>query len=265
MGEDFKVDPNAMRATARALHDSASEVESHGKALGAKTGGRSVAKGKFAFVETAVKRGIKIAEHDITQAVKKFFKGDAAGLEKAAAETERRDVEAKSTFDGLAQHPHVSTHARPIVASSRRPSGGSEPRVVRQDPNFRAPTNERGVPKSQLSEDGSMTPANPNGRTTPLQHVMGMDPVKGDSSYTSFLTEGPGAKSYGPKQVQLDVHRLKADAASGKLSGVSVMTPKEVQATIRGDIKRIANIDVDRAIAKGPEGVKSLPELDQGA
>jgi hypothetical protein len=115
MGEEFKVDPAALRTAAKTLHESAGEVESHGKTLGAKTGGRSIAKGGFAFIEAEVKRGIKIVEHDITHAVKKFLKGDAAGLEKAAAETD-------ACFG--ANGPLVPVEMAPLFRSFGPPSGG---------------------------------------------------------------------------------------------------------------------------------------------
>jgi hypothetical protein len=129
-------------------------------------------------------------------------------------------------------------------------------RIIRQDNNFSAPINDKGKPKSRLIEDGSLIPANPDGSATPLEHIYGSDPAKGDSPYTSFLTESGGvAKAYGNFEIELDLPRLQADIASGKLDSVEVLTPEHISTMIRDDIAQIAEVDIETAIANGPQGI----------
>ncbi len=134
-------------------------------------------------------------------------------------------------------------------------------RIIRQDDDFASQFNYKGKTKSRVVEDGSLVPANPNGKATPLEHVYGSDPAKGDSPYTSFLTESGGvAKTYGGSEIELDLPKLRADIESGNLKNVEVLTPEQISKMITDEISQIAtivkkDIDVDAAIAKGPQGI----------
>jgi hypothetical protein len=101
MGDEFEVDPAALRAAAGQLDEHAGEVASHGAALGAQTAGR-VGRGAIGeVVEAAVRRGMGIVAHGVSRAVEKFYTDAAAAMRGAARETERTDGEAGSTFEGL--------------------------------------------------------------------------------------------------------------------------------------------------------------------
>ncbi|MBD2681002.1 MULTISPECIES: DUF4157 domain-containing protein [Nostoc] len=134
-------------------------------------------------------------------------------------------------------------------------------RIIRQDDDFASQFNYKGKTKSRVVEDGSLVPANPNGKASPLEHVYGSDPAKGDSPYTSFLTESGGvAKTYGGSEIELDLPKLRADIESGNLKNVEVLTPEQISKMITDEISQIAttvkkDIDVDAAIAKGPQGI----------
>jgi hypothetical protein len=119
MGDEFEVDPAALRAAAGQLEQHGGEVASHGETLGASTAG-AVGRGAIGeAVESAVKRGIRIVAHDVTAAARKFYADAAVVMRKAAAETERRDGEAKRAFDGL------GPAARADEASSLEPKFSS--------------------------------------------------------------------------------------------------------------------------------------------
>ncbi|WP_413167572.1 DUF4157 domain-containing protein [Capilliphycus salinus ALCB114379] len=129
-------------------------------------------------------------------------------------------------------------------------------RIIRQDNDFAALVNHKGKPKSHVAEDGSLVPANPKGSATPLEHVYGSDPAKGDSPYTSFLTEKGGvAKTYGDSEVELDLPQLRADIQSGQLKDVEILTPEQISSAIKSEIDQIATVDINAAIAKGPQGI----------
>ena len=101
MGDEFEVDPAALRAAAGQLDQHAGEVASHGATLGARTAGR-VGRGPIGeVVEAAVRRGIGIVARDVSRAVEKFYTDAAAVMRSAARETERTDGEAGSAFEGL--------------------------------------------------------------------------------------------------------------------------------------------------------------------
>ncbi|WP_206759013.1 hypothetical protein [Anabaena azotica] len=134
-------------------------------------------------------------------------------------------------------------------------------RIIRQDNDFASPVNDKGNTKSRIADDGSLVPTNPDGSATYIEHIYGGYPAKGDSPYTSFMVESGGvAKAYGAFEVELDLPRLQADIASGKLKNVEVLAPEKISGMIKEEIAQIAtsfnkNIDVDTAIAKGPQGI----------
>src|SRR5258708_27258979 len=100
MGGEFKVDPASLRAAAARLDEHAREVACHGERLGASTAS-TVGRGAIGgVVESAVKRGIRVAAHDISAAVKAFYTDAGTVMRRVAEETEHRDRRARSSFDG---------------------------------------------------------------------------------------------------------------------------------------------------------------------
>jgi hypothetical protein len=111
VGDEFEVDPAGLRAAAGQLDEHAGEVASHGEALGARTAG-PIGRGAIGeVVDAAVRRGLGIVAHDVTEAVRKFYSDAASVMRKAAVETERADGDAKSSFDGLARDQHEGAPA----------------------------------------------------------------------------------------------------------------------------------------------------------
>jgi hypothetical protein len=131
-------------------------------------------------------------------------------------------------------------------------------RIVRQDNDFSAQVNHKGKPKSHIDSSGSMVPANNKGKTSVIEHIYGIDPAKGNSPNTSFMTEKNGvAKVYGSQEVELNISRVRADIQSGKLKGIEIVTPKEVTKTIREEAERIApGVDLNRGIAQDNDGIR---------
>jgi hypothetical protein len=152
--------------------------------------------------------------------------------------------------------PSGDTTTTPAPGDAATPSGPRS-RVIRQDDDFNALQNSKGVPKSRIDADGSIRPADPNGSTTPLEHIYGSTPAKDTSPYTSFMTEEGGVgKSYGSHEVEVDIGRLRADIESGKVPGVEVVTPEQLQSRIRADIEQVSpGLNADAAIASGPAGI----------
>lgn len=61
--------------------------------------------------------------------------------------------------------------------------------------------------------------------------------MKSKSPYTSFSEEGPGiGKTYGDNVIEVDIKRLEADIAVGKISEVEVLRPEKVQAELQTKI-----------------------------
>ena len=117
-------------------------------------------------------------------------------------------------------------------------------RIFREDSDFASDVNSVGIRKSHLDADGNLHPANPDGTTTPLEHVQGGLDVgkKSNSPWTSFKT---GTKVYGDSQVAVDVNRLEADVAAGRLPDVEVVNPDRLQAVIQSKIDTVAGKSID--------------------
>ncbi|BAY79285.1 AAA ATPase (plasmid) [Nostoc linckia NIES-25] len=184
--------------------------------------------------ETSTGRGVQVDEAEVPGGVPKDTTTESPGT-KSPGEQE--------------QNPATTDKNQEVV------------RIIRQDDDFASQFNYKGKTKSRVVEDGSVVPANPNGKATPLEHVYGSDPAKGDSPYTSFLTESGGvAKTYGASEIELDLPKLRADIESGNLKNVEILTPEQISKMITDEISQIAttvkkDIDVDAAVANGPQGI----------
>jgi hypothetical protein len=118
-----------------------------------------------------------------------------------------------------------------------------------------------------------MVPADLNGTTSPLEHVYGSSPAKNTSPFTSLMTEEPGgvAKTYGAHEIEVDVARLQADIEAGKVSGVEIITPDQLQSMIRADIQAVKpGFDADAALAcRTPDAIREYiarqPGISRGA
>ena len=120
-------------------------------------------------------------------------------------------------------------------------------RLVRDDDDFAALLNYKGVPKAHL-EDGVLVPANPEGTTTVAQHVIGDNStpqIKGNSPYISFKPPGNDGKAFGSGRIEVDLVRLQADIAAGRVTGTRVLPPEQVQAEIQSALDAAIGRHVD--------------------
>lgn len=130
---------------------------------------------------------------------------------------------------------------------SPRP-GEEVPDLRRQDNDFSEQYNNKGQRKSYLNEDGDLVPANPDGKATIVDHVVGREPRKSDSPFTSTSKDGADAKDYGGKTIRVDLPRLMKDIADGKVKDVEVYSPKEVEAAIQASADKTAGRPIDISV-----------------
>ncbi|MGP3927872.1 hypothetical protein [Streptomyces sp. 8N616] len=135
--------------------------------------------------------------------------------------------------------------------SERGGDDGGRPHLVRQDDNFRSEHNHKGQRKSHLNEDGDLVPANPDGDATIVDHIVGRDPAKSDSPFTSLSREGANAKAFGTGKIRVDLPRLERDIAAGRVTGVEVYSPEQVQAAIQESANKIVGRHVDLTVPPG--------------
>ena len=132
-------------------------------------------------------------------------------------------------------------------------------RVTRQDNDFgaRSRVDHKGVerPKSHLSDDG-LRPADPNGTTTELQHIVGRGQAKDSSPWTSCASRNGelNPKVYGSQELSVDVRRLARDVERGRVPGVVIRTPAQIQSAMRDDLARVPGLDVDAGVAAFRDG-----------
>ena len=172
-------------------------------------------------------------EHNATR-------GDVSAADKAAEHTALRDK-----LKGILDDPGKGT--KPVI--KREDNDFSQDHFVPKDPKTGQPKIDKQtgdvvkVGKSHMNADGELVPANPNGKTTITQHVIGgNDPkVKGSSPYTSFAPHAPnGGKTYGNHEYHLDYNKMQQDIDSGKLKDVELHNPASVQNSIQGEINGLA-------------------------
>ncbi|MDQ1045589.1 hypothetical protein [Streptomyces sp. V4I2] len=125
--------------------------------------------------------------------------------------------------------------------------GEDEPPIIRQDDDFSATHNQYGLRKSRFDPDTGIVPADPNGKITPLEHVLGgANPkAKESSQFTSFAPKDGTGKVYGAQEVSIDYRRLQADIDAGKVQNVEILRPEQIQQSISDDITKTAGKDVE--------------------
>jgi hypothetical protein len=147
-----------------------------------------------------------------------------------------------------------SGHDNPPPSDNNGPSNKGEnktPGLIRQDDKFHSEYNSKNQRKSHLNAEGDLVPANPEGNATVVDHIVGRDPAKSDSPFTSLSAEGANAKAFGSNRIRVDLEHLQADIASGKLQGVDAYSPERVQGLIQENANKIAGKHVDLTIPPG--------------
>ncbi|MPM39740.1 hypothetical protein SDC9_86374 [bioreactor metagenome] len=101
-----------------------------------------------------------------------------------------------------------------------------------------------GISKSHLNSVGDLVPANIDGiykdrPVTVTEHILGgyRKGAKGNSPYTSFTNDKGIVATYGNNTIKVDLNGLIRDINAGKVRGVEVLTPEQVQALIKSDVQ----------------------------
>ncbi|MEV0415794.1 putative T7SS-secreted protein [Streptomyces sp. NPDC050448] len=202
----------------------------------------------FGATRTVARTGVRVAEE---------------GAESAARREAARAATKEEPPAGSPGEPDPKSGGDPLEGNSNKlpRSGGDRPHLMRQDDDFTAEYNDRGQRKAHLNADGDLVPANPDGQASIVDHVVGRDPAKSDSPYTSLSSDGADAKAFGAAKIRIDLPRLEQDITAGRVQGVVVHSPDEVQAAIQASANEIAGRHVDLSVPPG----SSRPVIEEAA
>ncbi|GAB7062932.1 hypothetical protein ACFQ1B_14010 [Streptomyces mexicanus] len=147
--------------------------------------------------------------------------------------------------------------------TSPKSSSADDPLLIRQDDDFGATHNKFGLRKSHFDPDVGVVPANPEGKITPLEHVLGgANPqAKESSQFTSFAPKDGTGKVYGEQEIRIDYRRLQADIESGKVQGVEILPPDQIQQSIADEINKVAGKDVEVPTSLKPSDADAVTEF----
>jgi hypothetical protein len=151
----------------------------------------------------------------------------------------------------------------PDASKTPKSSGADDPLLIRQDDDFGATHNKFGLRKSHFDPDVGVVPANPEGKITPLEHVLGgANPrAKESSQFTSFAPKDGTGKVYGAQEISIDYKRLQADIESGKVQGVEILPPDQIQRSIAEEINKVAGKDVEVPTSLKPSDTDAVTEF----
>jgi hypothetical protein len=82
--------------------------------------------------------------------------------------------------------------------------------------------------KSFITDKGNLRPADPDGTATALQQVLGREPAKSASPFTSIKIDRSSGKYFGGRSIEIDLVAVRRDIASGQLPGVRVVEHREL-------------------------------------
>ncbi|MBL4796321.1 MAG: hemagglutinin repeat-containing protein [Oleispira sp.] len=109
--------------------------------------------------------------------------------------------------------------------------------VVRRDDDFNNPS------RTHLDENDNLVSANPDGDLSTVSHIRGGQGT--ESQYISTTSPSDaganGPNLYGDQEVVIDTRRLQEDINSGRVEGVEIQTPQQVQADLQDNINQAQN------------------------
>lgn len=220
-GGGFKIDPDALSHAADKLHGHAGEIENHGRALGAKTGGR-VGHGAIGEVaESLVKRGVRAASEGVSKAVADFTRGTAKGLKQTAARIKEADDRAAKGFKDL-EHPTRVRAPHPGGAPARiqaRPEHGPGSQYMDPVKGGRLPPyTEKGGTVGRLHVEGGGKPLDlQSGEKGPSMAVRGKG-INGFTGNQLLHVEGHASAHMRVNHIQqadLEINRVPCEKGAG--------------------------------------------------
>lgn len=157
--------------------------------------------------------------------------GQAVTLAKPAIKAAASGIVFKSLDDALQWAKRWLENAGIL----RRGSDGNPEFLYRGDnAPFSSAGNAPNSIKSHIDPDtGDLLPANPDGTSQIHHHVRGGEPVKSDSPFTSMTSDGAIADGFGDHVVRVNRTKLEADIAAGRVEGVEVLSPRQVQEALQ--------------------------------
>ncbi|MCR6473026.1 MULTISPECIES: ribonuclease YeeF family protein [Bacillus] len=115
--------------------------------------------------------------------------------------------------------------------------------LYRGDSLLHSPTRPNGIGKPHISSSGDLVPASKEGlykgrEVTVTEHILGgyRKGAKSNSPYTSFTNNKNVIGNYGENAIELNISALRKDIQSGKLKGVVILSPKQIQKLIERDV-----------------------------
>ena len=134
-----------------------------------------------------------------------------------------------------------------MVSAGANSTDGAMPadtRAVRRDdaPYEAKPPKRKGVKakklparKSHINEQGDLVPANPRGKTTLAEHVIGRDlDKKASSPYTSMSAPGGDKRYFGDKQIKIDLDGLAKSGAK-----VEIYRTDDILSVLGKELKKL--------------------------
>jgi len=114
--------------------------------------------------------------------------------------------------------------------------------LLRGDDLLYSDVGKNGIRKSYISSEGDLMPTNVTGnykgrQVTVTEHILGgyRSGAKRNSPYTSFTPNQSIGSGYGNNLISVDISRLRKAIQSGEVTGVAILSPKQIQKLIRND------------------------------
>ncbi len=157
---------------------------------------------------------------------------------KALTRKERRQLSARLRDE--ARNGTISNKGRYVALQMGIDVGAFA--LLRGDNSLYSDISEKGIPKSHISSEGDLIPANATGnykgrQVSVTEHILGgyRKCAKGNSPYTSFAFDQSIISGYGNNVISVDISRLRKAIQSGEVTGVAILSPKQIQKLIRND------------------------------
>ncbi|MBI6871350.1 hypothetical protein [Clostridium aciditolerans] len=143
--------------------------------------------------------------------------------------------------EGLGRFTKEFKEVKNGIKSGTKGAGNHNP-LLRGDSELYSNMRPNGIPKSYISSEGNLIPANTEGiykgrQVTVTEHILGgyRKGAKGNSPYTSFTFNKGIVEGYGNNLIELDISGLRKAIQSGEVTDVAILSPKQIERLIKND------------------------------
>ena len=178
----------------------------------------------------------------VKQGAKEVKKPDTIDSQKVIKEKSGKETESGVQITDSVKETEIKNIKKEIDGERQSEITSNRNILLRGDYSLYSNVRNNGIRKSYISSEGDLIPASITGiyqgrQVTVTEHILGgyRRGAKGNSPYTSFTSNRNIVLGYGNNLITVDISKLRKAIRSGDVTGVAILSPKQIQKLIKND------------------------------